>query len=64
MLDDALVPIEEAISRGIKDGLNPCCAGRCPSTQSAKGKNDAEYVSILVVLDDALVQLGFGLHTF
>ena len=38
--------------------LNPCCAGRCSSTGSSELISEyVEYVSILVVLDDALVLL-------
>ena len=36
--------------------LNPCCAGRCPSTRPRKVKTLICEVSILVVLDDALVR--------
>ena len=81
MLDDALVLISNKSewSMGV-EGLNPCCAGRCSSTQvkkslrvllvclnpccagrcsSTKMKMEMRTkqitVSILVVLDDALV---------
>ena len=37
-------------------GLNPCCAGRCSSTSDFGNEfGFGEPVSILVVLDDALV---------
>ena len=37
--------------------LNPCCAGRCSSTIEKHACNIfTNIVSILVVLDDALVQ--------
>ena len=35
--------------------LNPCCAGRCSSTTSKVAQRFTLIVSILVVLDDALV---------
>ena len=36
--------------------LNPYCAGRCSSTENGnEDKAKQHYVSILVVLDDALV---------
>ena len=36
--------------------LNPCCAGRCSSTEDGETFiNEIDAVSILVVLDDALV---------
>ena len=56
MLDDALVL--ENVASGIVANpcLNPCCAGRCSSTLFRTFYNLAENVSILVVLDDALVQ--------
>ena len=40
----------------ISDCLNPCCAGRCSSTSSAAYNTMQRLVvSILVVMDDALV---------
>ena len=56
MLDDALVR-SVVISWTINvTSLNPCCAGRCPSTRPRKVKTLICEVSILVVLDDALVR--------
>ena len=57
MLDDALVQFKK-----LKDyenfSLNPCCAGRCSSTDCGIDDNWLDVmVSILVVLDDALVPL-------
>ena len=56
VLDDALVQAYSSSSRSRVHGLNPCCAGRCPSTDPDCPCHLDTLVSILVVLDDALVQ--------
>ena len=55
MLDDALVH-KLLLDEIQAEGLNPCCAGRCSSTiKFDRGLYIDSVVSILVVLDDALV---------
>ena len=36
VLDDALVQAYSSSSRSRVHGLNPCCAGRCPSTRKTE----------------------------
>ena len=56
MLDDALVQKAEKLLDEVEEGLNPCCAGRCSSTDSTLSWILQRLtVLILVVLDDALV---------
>ena len=59
VLDDALVlDRAKAYIDYVLSCLNPCCAGRCPSTRQDRLLfNRFSKVLILVVLDDALVQL-------
>ena len=38
--------------------LNPCCSGRWSSTKGELNKNVADYVLILVVVEDGLVPEG------
>ena len=60
VLDDALVQLYgKYFETNSEKCLNPCCAGRCSSTGNyAKIGSSGDYaVSILVVLDDALVLL-------
>ena len=61
MLDDALVLIFLQVLVGLKKSLNPCCAGRCSSTPVKIDELNKTEVSILVVLDDALVRTGDGI---
>ena len=60
MQDDALVR-RVTISLDCEPfGLNPCCAGRCSSTSFGASQDvNVGSVSILVVLDDALVHKPF-----
>ena len=56
VLDDALVLKNGGAFALRQVCLNPCCAGRCSSTDMlSRSKEALETVSILVVLDDALV---------
>ena len=56
MVEDVLVPLD--IFNNISNGpsLNPCCGGRCSSTQSARERRiNHTPVLILVVVEDVLV---------
>ena len=48
--------IYDIVDGGTTCSLNPCCAGRCSSTGRNLSEAKSLEVSILVVLDDALVQ--------
>ena len=57
VVDDALVLLKDSDLKFSRKSLNPCCAGRCSSTEKTTiFCLTMEEVSILVVLDDALVQ--------
>ena len=63
MLDDALVHSVEFVKAVQNYSLNPCYAGRCSSTATTSvNPFDVLAVSILVMLDDALVLFGFILN--
>ena len=56
MLDDALVQIKAVVQAVVVPCLNPCYAGRCSSTFGTLNLMEISLnVSILVMLDDALV---------
>ena len=54
-MDDGLVQFDVMSNAIVARCLNPCCSGQWSSTKGELNKNVADYVLILVVVEDGLV---------
>ena len=58
VVEDVLVHIRLAFGENVQLSLNPCCSGRCSSTNGDIRHSAMSAVLILVVVEDVLVPTG------